>query len=77
MIDESVACYRCQGPSTRGMLVDKNELHDVRWVSGIPRRGIAGGFFGEGSGGDRKQYRVVTYHCARCGALESFAIEPL
>jgi hypothetical protein len=74
MIAESLSCYRCQGTSTLGMLVDHDPPHQVRWFSGAARSGRAR-FFGEGSG-DRDRYRVVTYRCTRCGALESFAQEP-
>ena len=75
MIAESLSCYRCQGTSTRGMLVEPRDKHQTHWVSGTARSGLAGRFVGEGSG-DRERYRVVTYRCTQCGALESFAIEP-
>jgi len=75
MIAESLSCYRCQGTSTLGMLVEHYPPHQMRWVSGAARSGRAARFFGEGSG-DRDRYRVVTYRCTRCGALESFAQEP-
>ena len=75
MIAESHSCYRCQGTSTLGMLVEHHTPHQLRWVSGTARTGRAEAFRGEGSG-DRDRYRVVTYRCTRCGALESFAIEP-
>ena len=75
MIAESLSCYRCQGTSTLGMLVEHHDTHQKRWVSGAARSGGASRFFGEGSG-DRDRYRVVTYRCTRCGALESFALEP-
>jgi hypothetical protein len=75
MIAESLSCYRCQGTSTRGILVEHYPPHQLRWVSGTARGGLAGRFFGEGRG-DRERYRVITYRCTRCGALESFAIEP-
>ena len=76
MIAESHSCYRCQGTSTLGMLVEHDPPHQVRWVAGTARSGMAGRLFSEGSGGDRERYRVVTYRCTRCGALESFAQEP-
>ena len=76
MIAESLSCYRCHSPSTQGMLVEHDPTHQVRWVSGAARTGWAARFFGEGSGGDRERYRVVSYRCMRCGALESFAMEP-
>ena len=76
MIAESLSCYRCQGTSTLGMLVEHDLPHQLRWVSGAARSGRAARFFSEGSGGDRDRYRVVTYRCTRCGALESFAQEP-
>jgi hypothetical protein len=57
------------------MLVEHYDGHQVRWVSGTARSGVAGRFLGEGSG-DRERYRVVTYRCTQCGALESFAIDP-
>ena len=75
MIAEPLSCYRCQGPSTRGMLVEPRDQHQAVWVAGEARGGAAGRFLGEGSG-DRERYRVVTYRCTRCGALESFAVEP-
>jgi hypothetical protein len=76
MIAESLSCYRCQGTSILGMLVEHYPHHQIRWVSGAARSGRAARFFSEGSGGDRERYRVVTYRCTRCGALESFAQEP-
>ena len=75
MITESRSCNRCQSTSTRGRLVEPHNQHQLRWVSGTARDGTAGRFFGEGSG-DRERYRVITDRCTRCGALESFAIEP-
>ena len=76
MPTEPHACYRCQGSSAVGMLVLHNHSEDIRWVSGAPRGGVAGALLGEGSGGDRERYRVAVYRCSRCGALESFALDP-
>ena len=75
MIAELPSCYRCQGLSIRGMLVEHYPPHQLHWVSGDARSGVAARFFGEGSG-DRDRYLVVTYRCTLCGALESFAHEP-
>ena len=54
----------------------RNGSEDIRWVSGDHRSGVVGALLGEGSGGDRERYRVATYRCSRCGALESFALDP-
>jgi hypothetical protein len=71
------ACYRCGGSLAVGMLTeaDYGMSRAVRWVSGGPREGLGGALSGEGSG-DRPRYRVVTYRCEACGALESFARDP-
>jgi hypothetical protein len=70
-------CYRCGGPLTAGLLTeaDYGMSRTVRWVSGGPRKGLGGALAGEGSG-DRPRYRVETYRCDACGALESFARDP-
>lgn len=73
---EPHTCYRCQGNCAVGMLVERNGSEDIRWVSGDRRSGVAGALLGEGSGGDRERYRVATFRCSRCGALESFALDP-
>ena len=76
MTVDALTCYRCQGRTTPGMLVqhDSSAPNRLRWVSGAPRAGMAAAFLGEGSG-DREHYRVTTYRCTQCGALESFAVE--
>jgi len=75
--DHDRRCYRCQGPTTPGMLIDHDLAtpNQVRWASGGPRGGVGGALSGEGTG-ERLRYRVVTYRCQQCGALESFAHDP-
>ncbi len=77
MDDPVYACYRCQNPTTPGMPLERDHgvPSQVRWAAGVPREGVGAMFIGEGSG-TRERYRVVTYRCARCGALESFARDP-
>jgi hypothetical protein len=56
---------------TAGLLIDRDYAtkNQVRWASGEPRRGIGAWLSGEVSG-SRDEYRVVTYRCTQCGALE-------
>lgn len=77
MTQQAHSCYRCQGATTAGMLVDRDYAtkQQARWAAGEPRRGIGAWLGGEVTG-KREQYRVVTYRCTACGALESFATEP-
>jgi hypothetical protein len=77
MTADTPSCYRCQGAMTAGLLIDRDysTKNQARWASGEPRRGVGAWFSGEASG-TRDEYRVVTYRCTRCGALESFAREP-
>ena len=77
MTAEAPSCYRCQGAMAAGMLIDRDYAtkHQARWAAGEPRSGFGAWLGGEVSG-KRDQYRVVTYRCTRCGALESFAKEP-
>jgi hypothetical protein len=60
-----------------GMLIDRDYAtkNQARWTPGEPRTGVAAWLGGEVAG-KRDVYRVVTYRCAECGALESFATEP-
>ena len=59
---------------TAGVLVDREMgyKNQVRWASGEPQAGMRAWFYGEVAGA-REQFRVVTYRCTQCGALESFA----
>jgi hypothetical protein len=60
-----------------GMLVDRDYAtrNQARWAAGQPRTGVSAWLSGEVSG-KQAQFRVVTYRCTACGALESFATEP-
>ena len=75
MIQQPPSCYRCQGPTTAGMLIDRDyaSRNQARWTPGEPRAGIMAWMGGEVASSKRDEYRVVTYRCTRCGALESFA----
>lgn len=74
---QAPSCYRCHGTTTAGMLIDRDYAtkNQVRWTAGEPRTGI-GAFLGGEITHRREEYRVVTYRCTVCGALESFATEP-
>jgi hypothetical protein len=60
-----------------GMLVDRDYAmkNQARWAAGQPRTGLSAWLGGEVTG-KHEQFRVVTYRCTKCGALESFATEP-
>ena len=77
MLSEAPSCYRCAGAMDVGMLVDRDYAtkHQARWAAGQPRTGVSAWMGGEVTG-KHAQYRVVTYRCSQCGALESFAAEP-
>ena len=77
MASEAPSCYRCAGAMAVGMLVDRDYAtkNQARWAAGHPRTGVSAWLGGEITG-KQTQYRVVTYRCMQCGALESFATEP-
>jgi hypothetical protein len=68
-------CYRCGSQTAKGFMIEKDYTvaNQVRWVEGEPQAGWRTAFSGEG-GGARTAYRVETWRCAKCGALESFAV---
>ncbi|HEX4883041.1 MAG TPA: hypothetical protein VFX05_02810 [Casimicrobiaceae bacterium] len=62
---------------TAGFLIDRDYYvpNQQRWAAGEPTLGWKASLVGEGSG-ERTTYRVRTYRCEKCGALESFAVDP-
>jgi hypothetical protein len=58
-----------------GFIVDKLQNGarlESHWVEGPPEYS----WFGGVKTGNRRMFKVVTYRCARCGYLESYALGP-
>ena len=68
-------CLKCGGAMEVGFIPDEFRDHNevTVWVRGEPERDRDGTVMLEGS----SMWRVVTYCCANCGYLESYATMPL
>lgn len=55
---------------------DHSGKQAVQWADGEPLAGWRRWMRGE-AGGLRERFRVISYRCARCGLLESYATEPI
>lgn len=67
-------CLRCRGAMEPGFVLDKghHNSRDVqKWVEGEPERSFWQGLKTR----DREQHPVRTFRCARCGYLESYALD--
>ena len=72
MREQRLECPRCRGEMRPGYVLDHGN-HDARrvstWVEGVPEKSFWLGLKTE----DRAVLPVLTYRCARCGYLESYA----
>ncbi len=67
-------CPKCSSEMEGGFIADYSHGGEIRpsdWVEGEPVKSFWYGtkIF------DKKQFRVETYRCVRCGFLESYAAE--
>ncbi len=71
-VDEIIECLRCGEPMEAGFLLDRahGNIHQQMWCPGEPRPAFFGGV--KTSHATTGTY-VVTYRCAACGYLESYA----
>lgn len=74
MREQTPDCLRCKRPMTLGFLLDVGD-HGAsrvsRWVEGAPEKSIWTGLKLK----DRDVLPIRTFRCARCGYLESYALE--
>jgi len=71
---EAVECVRCGGATEEGFVLDRAHYSmptTPQWVEGEPQRSFWTGLETDG----RRQFKVETYRCEKCGRLESFALE--
>lgn len=68
------ACPKCRGKMQQGYIKDEGYaiVHSSKWVSGPPEKSFWTGVKTRG----KKQVEVLTYRCASCGYLESYAQTP-
>ncbi|MGI9035191.1 MAG: PF20097 family protein [Pyrinomonadaceae bacterium] len=73
MNESNTNCPKCNGEMEEGFIVDYGYgiTKPSDWVAGEPVKSIWSGTKIKG----KKQYKVATYRCARCGFLESYATE--
>lgn len=73
MDESNLNCPKCNGEMEDGFIADHTygAVLQNDWVEGEPVWSIWTGMKIK----DRKQYKVTTYRCARCGYLESYATE--
>ena len=73
MSESNLNCPKCSAPMEEGFVVDHTYGASVpsNWVEGEPVKSFWQGTKLSG----KKQYRVETYRCVRCGYLESYAKE--
>ena len=64
-------CPKCSGGMVAGFIVDEGygTRTVAKWVAGAPERSIWTGLKLRG----RDRVDVLSYRCARCGFLESYA----
>jgi len=65
-------CAKCQGEVESGFMVDHTDVggHQAMWASGAPIQTFSSA---TGVAKSEKKLAVVTFRCAKCGYLESFA----
>lgn len=74
MNESNTNCPKCAGEMEDGFVADYGDYGSIRpsdWVEGDPVKSFWTGTKIK----DKKQYRVRTLRCARCGYLESYATE--
>ena len=66
-------CLRCDGEMEPGYVLDYglDRIEPARWVEGPPETGLLGT-----TTRGKRQHRISTFRCSRCGWLESFADPP-
>lgn len=65
-------CPTCRVPMEEGFMIDRghhNVTMTAEWVKGIPERTWWSGVRLKG----KERLPAVTYHCTRCGLLQSYA----
>jgi hypothetical protein len=73
MTNKSIVCPKCNAAMTAGFILAHGGVASVaasQWVEGAPEESYWTGIKTKG----RANFQVVTYRCARCGYLESYAI---
>lgn len=75
--DVPTRCPRCAGAMIAGFLLDQGDSaqRQARWVAGERTTGWKASWLGVETPKDPVYYRVVSFRCARCGYLESYARE--
>jgi formate-dependent nitrite reductase cytochrome c552 subunit len=65
------SCPKCKGAMEEGFIKDEGygTVHAGKWVEGPPEKSFWTGTKTHG----RNQVQVLTYRCADCGYLESYA----
>ena len=71
---EALTCAGCGGEMEEGFIIDRGHYGapgEQKWVEGEPERSIWTGI----KTGGRRNFKVMSYRCERCGRLESYARE--
>jgi hypothetical protein len=71
---EAIKCERCGGTMEEGFVLDRAHYSmptTQQWVEGEPKHSFWSGLETDG----KRQFKVATYRCDKCGRLESFARE--
>ncbi len=65
-------CARCGGQMQEGFIPDaaRHGSGVPFWVAGKPDLGV----FGHANIGGKEAHRILTFRCAQCGYLESYAL---
>lgn len=74
MNESNLNCPKCAGEMEDGFIADYYDDDRIKpsdWVEGEPVKALWTGT----KINDKKQYRVQTFRCVRCGYLESYAAE--
>jgi hypothetical protein len=69
---EEMTCAGCGGKMGEGFIFDRGHYSfpaEQQWVEGQPQRSFWMGLDID----DKRQFKVMTYRCERCGRLESYA----
>ncbi|HWW01559.1 MAG TPA: hypothetical protein VNZ64_17810 [Candidatus Acidoferrum sp.] len=70
-MDPIVKCPKCGELMEQGFTVGRsdNAASVVHWFEGVPEYG----FFGGIKATKKRQFRLQTFRCSKCGFLESYA----
>ena len=72
MTNESAVCPKCDGMMEEGFILDRGHFNAAavsEWIEGAPESSFWTGL----KTGGREKFQVMTYRCADCGYLESYA----